>query len=333
MKIAIIGSGWYGCYVAEYLLDNYKNIDITLIDKNSEIFAGSSYKNQNRLHLGFHYPRSLVTRNKSRKYYDFFMTKYNFLLENIEKNYYVISNKSKIKYDKYLQLFNDFILEDNKFLKNIEGDLINTKEKYINFNKSKNYFMKLLVNKVKFLLNYKVTNINQINDKVQINNNLTFNKIFNCTYNQISISKQDFFYEKCISLLYRKINNIPFDSLTIMDGNFCSLYKYKKDIFTLTNVEYTPLIKSKNFKDIESFDNWNLEEKIKLFEKNIMHYYEDFKKNFKYISYFESYKCKKISINDTRDLTVLLDINVLNIYCGKISYVFELDEYIKKFIS
>ena len=24
-KICIIGTGWYGCYVAEYLIDNYPN--------------------------------------------------------------------------------------------------------------------------------------------------------------------------------------------------------------------------------------------------------------------------------------------------------------------
>ena len=37
-----------------------------IFEKGSEIFTQSSYKNQNRLHLGFHYARSYKTRKLCR---------------------------------------------------------------------------------------------------------------------------------------------------------------------------------------------------------------------------------------------------------------------------
>jgi L-2-hydroxyglutarate oxidase LhgO len=60
LKIVIIGGGWYGCYSALLLQDKY---DVILIEKNDDIFKESSYYNQNRLHLGYHYSRNFNTRN------------------------------------------------------------------------------------------------------------------------------------------------------------------------------------------------------------------------------------------------------------------------------
>ena len=66
-NICIIGGGWYGCYIAEYLLDNFNHLNITLIDERNDIFEGSSSNNQNRLHLGYHYPRSSETIIEAKK--------------------------------------------------------------------------------------------------------------------------------------------------------------------------------------------------------------------------------------------------------------------------
>jgi len=72
-RIAIIGGGWYGCYIAEYLLEKNSNINITIFDMNDDIFCGSSYNNQSRLHLGYHYPRCNVTYKKCEKNYTIFL--------------------------------------------------------------------------------------------------------------------------------------------------------------------------------------------------------------------------------------------------------------------
>jgi replicative DNA helicase len=71
-------------------LNNFDNVSITIIDKNDEIFGGSSYNNQNRLHLGFHYPRCSITQQKCKKHFQHFIKQYANLLEDIDKNFYVI---------------------------------------------------------------------------------------------------------------------------------------------------------------------------------------------------------------------------------------------------
>ena len=61
--IIIIGSGWYGLHILKYLKENFNYLNIILLEKNNDIFQNSSNYNQNRLHLGYHYPRSLKQEN------------------------------------------------------------------------------------------------------------------------------------------------------------------------------------------------------------------------------------------------------------------------------
>ena len=65
MKICVIGAGWFGCHIATKLIDEGHSVKI--FEKNKKIFSNASGNNQNRLHQGFHYPRSRKTINLSRK--------------------------------------------------------------------------------------------------------------------------------------------------------------------------------------------------------------------------------------------------------------------------
>ena len=332
-KICVIGTGWYGCYISEYLLDNYSNIDITILEKNNDLFTGSSYKNQNRLHLGYHYPRCPITREKCKKNYNKFLNKYTELVKHVDKNYYCISkNNSNISFNNYIKLYNDYEVVHNNFLNNIDGHILNTNEGFIDFKKTKKYFKKKFHNRIKIKYNYYVKTIKNKDGVVRINNELEFSKVFNCTYNQYQI-ESPIIYEKCLTLLYKKIEEVPFDCLTIMDGNFSSIYLYYDNIYTLTNVTYTPLIKSYSFKEVREFNNYDLYNIKKKFEKNILNYYKDFKKKFKYYDFYESFKCKNISDLDSRDINIKIDKNIFNVWCGKISFVCELDFFIKNFLS
>ena len=118
-SIAIIGAGWYGCHVATYLIDNGYLVDI--YDGN-HIFYGSSSKNQNRLHLGFHYPRSKKTRSLCKNGFDLFKSKYQNCLEKINNNYYYVANESIIDFDTYCGIFS----YENIPYKICDNNLLNT---------------------------------------------------------------------------------------------------------------------------------------------------------------------------------------------------------------
>ena len=90
IKIAIIGSGWFGCHIGLKL--KKKNFNVKIFEKGNDIFFNSSGNNTNRLHLGFHYPRSIKTREMSYKGYKRFVKEYPKLSSKINENIYAIAD-------------------------------------------------------------------------------------------------------------------------------------------------------------------------------------------------------------------------------------------------
>jgi hypothetical protein len=122
-----------------------------------------------------------------------------------------------------------------------------------------------------------------------------------------------------------------------MDGNFSSLYPrdISNNSYTLTDVEFTPLIKSQSYKDIENFkitENIITDTKKKMVNK-LEQYYPNFQDYFEYDGYFLSKKTKQISSSDTRDITIEeIEKGIISVNCGKIYGIFEWEDYIKKYL-
>jgi glycerol-3-phosphate dehydrogenase len=60
VKIRVLGGGWYGCHIALALIGDGHEVEIH--ETRERIFEGASGSIPARLHLGFHYPRSRMTR-------------------------------------------------------------------------------------------------------------------------------------------------------------------------------------------------------------------------------------------------------------------------------
>lgn len=335
-NIIIIGTGWYGLYTALLLQNKY---NVIILEKNNDIFENSSNYNQNRLHLGYHYPRCSKTRKICLSGYYKFIEIFRNLVDFIDNNYYCISNDSIIDFETYKQIFNNdkykhtFI--KNKIFNNIDGDIINTQEKIINSDKSKEYFKKNIKCEIK--LNYKVIDIKQINNKVIINDEIECDLLFDCTYNQLNLSNNNYIYENTISLIYERVNfDDDYDSLTIMDGNFFSLFPrdINKKLYTLTHVKYTPFQKSSKISELNNdLKQEQLDDIKKNMENEVLKYIPNFKKKYLYKSYFTSYKCKIISNNDTRNCIIEKNENIISVNCGKIIGIFEFEKYIDNILQ
>ena len=62
-KIGIVGAGIFGCSIAlELQKDGHL---VTIIEQDSDIMLRASKNNHNRIHYGYHYPRSLETTKQS----------------------------------------------------------------------------------------------------------------------------------------------------------------------------------------------------------------------------------------------------------------------------
>jgi D-amino-acid oxidase len=334
MNICIIGSGWYGLHSALLLKDKY---NITILEKENDIFCKSSYYNQNRLHLGYHYPRCKDTINMCKTNFDLFIEYYNNCVEDISKNVYFISKESKIDIDKYESLFLNYnhivkmIDSSNSIISNVYNKYFIVNEKIINNAKAKEFFIKKLSN-CSIIKKYNVVKIKQCNNKIIINDSLVFDKIIDCTNNQLGLSKFKYNYEVTLSLIYKKIKQFDYDAITIMDGNFFSLYPQDNtfNLYTLTHVKYTPIFIDNDYSKIADyiFDTSTLNNYINIIEKDVCKYFPDFNKYFEYSSYFISHKTKLINDIDSRPCTIEKNDNIISVNCGKIIGIFELEKYL-----
>lgn len=312
MKIAIIGAGWVGCHLANNLKQNN---DVTLYEKD-KVFSGSSFYNQNRLHLGYHYSRSFNTRNLCKNTFTQFYNDYFFVIENVKKNIYSIPiNDSLIDFKTYLKIFEDFnthkIIEV-KNLKHIEGSIL-VEEKYINPIKSKKFFQ----DKLHDLIVYDKISKNGISSLKK-----DFDLIINATNNNFLSIKDDTFSENCTFLLYEKVKNSEFDALTLVDGKLMSIYPYdlNSNLYSLTDVEFTPQ------------GNLSIEVlKIKM-ENKVLKYYDNFLNDFKYHSYVKSIKYKLKNLSDTRIPLITQTENIINCFTGKIQGIYFIEDYIRRLL-
>lgn len=323
MKIAIIGGGWLGCHIGSKLKENH---NITIFEK-SDIFNGSSFYNQNRLHKGFHYSRNQKTRKLCYDTFNLFINDYKHLVDDISDNYYIIpQDKSLIDFGTFKSIFtheNILFTEANlDLLSNIEGSII-VDEKYINPIKTKEYFKHLLKDNVvvKEINNKDLNFLSKENDLVLNVTNNFLQPVLN------------HYYELSLTLVYNRLIEDNFGSITMVDGPLFSIYPYKDKEYTVTDVQYTPMYVSTNIKDIYKYKDTinnnvinNIKSKI---EEKILYYYGGFKTHFEYKGYYTSLKVKKISESADRSPTIIQEDNIITCITGKIQGIYTLENYIQ----
>jgi flavin-dependent dehydrogenase len=115
-KIAVIGAGIFGCEIACLLSKN--NYEVDLYESKEDILLEGTKNSQNRLHLGFHYPRDIETAIQSKLGYDKFKNEYPTTVIGGFKNIYGLSkNNSKVS----KQDLNIFFNNTNLKIKNISS--------------------------------------------------------------------------------------------------------------------------------------------------------------------------------------------------------------------
>ena len=95
MRIVVLGGGIFGIVIAEYLSKSKHN-DVILIEKSSDLLTKASKVNQNRIHFGYHYPRSYDTAVQALNSLNSFYTRFSKSLVSDFKNYYLVSKKIQI---------------------------------------------------------------------------------------------------------------------------------------------------------------------------------------------------------------------------------------------
>ena len=337
MKIAIIGGGFYGCYLAKHLSKNHQ---IYIFEKNSKLIQESGRKNQYRLHIGFHYPRSLKTIEQTIEGYKTFKKEFKKFIYFPKKNYYLIHKDSLVSFKKYCNIFKRKDIHFEKvelkkipYLKfpNKYSGAISTKEGVILIDKLIEDLLKLIKKKINIIFN---TEIKKIDSKRGVlyfgkNNSRKFDYIINTTYLNPNIGhkKKKFVtkYEGTAMLVPKlKVKDIP--GITIMDGDFISLYPRSKNNFSISSVKFTPVYKFKNIEEIKKIRKFfKVKKNINIIKNNI---YKDFSKylnlNFdlQQARLETSFKIKlKNDKSGLRTTDTISENKLISVFCGKLDTV------------
>jgi hypothetical protein len=273
-----------------------------MYDIANDFFTGSSSKNQNRLHLGFHYPRSHATRVECVKGFKRFMESYGNFVHFMPNNLYCIDKDSMIDFETYKAIYK----HENIAFQDVESlclplemnmdmfdGVIKVPEGFIDFRAAQAHFRELYADKL-----------------LQTYDAADYDLLIDCTYSALSTSM---YYEMCVSFVYEYLGDCPNFSITVMDGKFWSLYlyDYEKKLYTLTDVEFTPLGSEEARADVEA---------------KVKHYIPNFHKEFRYKSFFLSRKAKPTKRTDDRSLIWQRDGNLLRFSGGKITGIFSMED-------
>lgn len=234
MKIRVLGGGWYGCHIACDLIA--AGHEVELWELAERLFSGASGGNPARLHLGFHYPRSRLTRAMCQETHERFMAVYGELTRTIPTNVYAVAaDDSLVDFGTYRQVLRgevEFVTLERPAeigLEHVEGAIL-TGERHILINAARAHFEALLGAHVRYGVAQPEPGELQ-GPGVDWTIDCTF-----CALDGLRIDR----YEPCVTALVKG----PTDkAVTIMDGPFPSLYPWDEwhELSSLTSAKWTPL--------------------------------------------------------------------------------------------
>lgn len=103
----IVGGGFYGCAIALHLARGGCS-DVMVVEREAELLTRASYRNQARVHGGYHYPRSFVTAYRSRVNEPRFRRDYGFAVVNdFAKLYAIASRSSRVTPNQFERFMSD----------------------------------------------------------------------------------------------------------------------------------------------------------------------------------------------------------------------------------
>lgn len=233
MRVRVLGGGWYGSHIALSLLR--RGHDVELHEIAGHLFSGASGSNPARLHLGFHYPRSKLTRAACQEHFSDFMATYGEITRAVPCNIYAVADESALDFGSYLQVLRgdvEFVTVNHPRdfgLKNVEGAVL-TGERHVIISEARMYFEHELRNVVRYGLAP-----NEVNSR-------DYDWTIDCTFCANDGANIDR-YEPCVmGVLESSDADI---AVTIMDGPFPSIYPWneKERLSSLTSAKFTPLAK------------------------------------------------------------------------------------------
>jgi hypothetical protein len=341
MKLAIVGAGWYGCHIANYLRS--LGHETTVFERNATALDEASGRNQNRLHLGFHYARDYETRMQSRDGYSRFLERYGALTLPVRHNYYAVASQdSLLDFKTYKTIMASSGIEfrgvqqtDLPFqLQNVSG-VLETDERVIDEIAARQFFEIELAGDLRLDHPVAQSDIEVFEDKVLLQGQ-RYDYLVDATWSKLFPLRQRVIFEPTLLLYYRNLGD-DF-ALTLVDGPLASIYPTAEaDVATLSSVTHTPLGQYSTAEEatqcLASLTHEEVADCRFRMEEEILAYLPDFNARFEYLGPQLSMKTKPLGRQDNRSCSVEVNGRLIQVMSGKIDTIFFATERILSAIS
>jgi glycine/D-amino acid oxidase-like deaminating enzyme len=262
--VVIIGAGFYGTAIANYLVSKPEISSIAIIESEEEPLRRASSNNQARIHNGYHYPRSLATADASRRSYAKFKSTWPSAVFSNFRHFYAISKHASLVSTKQFEATMSAIKAPLRKLSNQEmagifdGSRVEqgyeVLEEAFNFLELRKWANEIfLSNKIKTFFGETVISVEKDADRTAVRSDtgltLSSKLLFNVSYGGLG-QIQGLEEEVNVQIRHEltEMNLVetsgPFNeiALTVMDGPFFSLMPYPSQAGTATfsHVRYTP---------------------------------------------------------------------------------------------
>jgi hypothetical protein len=253
-NIVILGGGIFG--ITASLVLSELGYNITVIEEKNDILLGATLVNQNRIHYGYHYPRSSNTIKESLIGLESFLNFYgNSVNYNFKKYYAISKNNSHITSDDFINICTSFNLKleekypDKSLLNHdiIESCWLTDEPVFDYLELKKNIYEKLSKRKnIRIIRNCTVSKISDSVAHLSNGYKIAYKYLINSTYSNISDVLNNLGYKPlkskyqlCVLPILELNHNIQPFGITIMDGPFCSLMPkgFEKNKYILYHVK------------------------------------------------------------------------------------------------
>lgn len=255
----IIGAGLYGLYAALFCAK--QNERVFVVEKDPAPFMRATYINQARVHMGYHYPRSLSTAVKSAGYYNRFHEDYGFCIHDKFEQIYATSAQFSwtnagefVKFCKDAGIFCEEVDPGKYFRDGFCDGAFLTREDTYDAMLLRDYFVDELSKfpNVTIFYSTEITAITKEKDHFRLEfangDSVESEFVLNATYasvnqirNMLSLEPFRIKYELCEIILCDTSKELENTGITVMDGPFFSIMPFgKTGLHSLTSVTFTP---------------------------------------------------------------------------------------------
>lgn len=269
----IVGAGLYGLYAARFCGQRGEKVLVLEYDKAP--FERATYINQARVHMGYHYPRSLTTAVKSAGYFRRFVEDFGFCIHDKFDQVYATSEKFSwtnarqfMDFCRAADIQCDEVAPSRYFKPGMCDGAFMTQEYTYDAKLLQKYYEAELgkMPNVTFLYEARIEKIIKSGSRFEVwllkGERVEAPFVLNATYasvnqliNKVEGIEKELFpikYELCEIILCEPSDTLLGTGITVMDGPFFSIMPFgKTGLHSLTSVTFTPHVTS--YEQLPSF--------------------------------------------------------------------------------